>query len=164
MQFKLRKRGVATSQEPRAGARAGEKGAVQVEFALVAFTLFLVVFATVEMERMMLVYTTLANSTKMATRYAIVHGYDRLGSGVTGPSTSASHANVDAVVTFLATAGTLDPNKLTITTTYTACTGCPASNYPGSTVSVEAVYAYDPFTVLPLSVNLRSVSQGKIAF
>ena len=153
-----------------AGKRASEKGAVQVEFAFVALTLFLVMFAVVELERMLLVYTTVANSTKAAVRYAIVHGDDRSGSGVIGPSSAGSHANVDAVVTNLARAGSLNPSNLTINVTYAACTSPPAtdpcttSNHPGSTVRVEAIYAYDPFTVLPLSVNLRSVSQGKITF
>ena len=147
--------------------RPSEKGAVQVEFAFMAITLFLVIFAVVEMERMLLVYTTLANSTKAAVRYATVHGYDRQGGGVTGPSTAGSHANVDAVVTDLARAGSLNPDNVTVTVTYTACTPatqCPTSNYPGSRVSVEAVYPYDPFTVLPLTVNLRSVSHGIITF
>ena len=148
-----------------AGKRAREKGAIQVEFAFVAITLFLLIFAVVEIERMLLVYTTLANSTKAAVRYAIVHGDDRLGTGVVGPSSSGSHANVNAVVTNLAQAGSLSSANLTVNVTYTACAACDGvSNHPGSTVSVEAIYAYDPFTALPLSVNLRSVSQGIITF
>jgi Flp pilus assembly protein TadG len=165
MQFKLRKKGAPANQPPGSGGRASEKGAVQVEFALVALTLFLVIFAIVELERMLLVYTTLANSTRAAVRYAIVHGNDRSGTGVNGPSTSGSHSNVDAVVTTLASAGALNASNLTVTVTYTPCSGCGGtSNSPGSTVSVQAVYAYDPFTALPLNVNLSSVSKGIITF
>ena len=84
---------------------------------------------------------------------------------MTGPSDSGSHANVDSVVTDLARAGSMDPANLTLNVTYTACADCLSiSNYPGATVSVEAIYAYNPISVLPLSVNLRSVSQGVITF
>ena len=164
MQFKLRKRGTPTGQPPRAGARATQKGAVQVEFALVALTLLLVVFGIVELERMLLVYGTLANSTRAGVRYAIVHGNDRSGTGINGPSSSGSHTNVDSLVTTLAGAGSLSASHLTVTVTYTACSGCANSNDPGSTVSVQAVYAYDPFTALPLNFNLSSVSKGIITF
>jgi len=137
---------------------------VQVEFALVALTLFLIMFGVVEMERMLLVYNTLANSTKAGVRYAIVHGSDRHSTGVTGQSSEDDHTQVDAVVTELARAGTLNPARLTVTVTYTACAGCFNSNEPGSTVFIDAVYAYDPFSILPLSVNLHSGSIGKITF
>jgi Flp pilus assembly protein TadG len=144
--------------------RTSEKGSALVEFALVAVMLFMVIFGVVEMERMLLVYTTLANSTRDAVRYAIVHGNDRTGTGVNGPSASGSSANVVSVVQNLASAGTLNSARLTVTVTYAACSGCVASNAPGSTVSVRAVYAYDPFTALPLNVNLSSVSEGVITF
>lgn len=146
------------------GKRASEKGAAQIEFALVATILFVIVFGIVEMERMLLVYTTLANSSRAATRYAIVHGSDRTGTGVTGASSSAAYGNVQDVVTYLAGAGTLNPANLTITVAYTKCAGCTNSNDPGSTVSVNAVYAYDPFFALPLRFNLSSTSEGVITF
>ena len=44
-------------------------GATIIEFAIVAFLLFLVIFASFEFDRMMLVYTTLANSAR--GRYAM---------------------------------------------------------------------------------------------
>lgn len=159
-------RGLRGRQGIRRG-RGNERGAVQVEFAFMAVTLFLLIFGVVELERMLLVYTTLSNATKAAVRYAIVHGSDRVGTGFTGPSADGSHANVDSVVTDLASAGTLKASNITVNVTYTACTPaaqCPFSNSPGSTVSVEAIYPYDPFFVLPFTVNLRSVSQGIITF
>ena len=159
----------AACREARTGRRKSERGAVQVEFALVAVTFFLVMFGIVEMERMLLVYNTLANATKAGARYAMVHGHDRHSSGAVGPSSSPAeggHANVDNVVIALAKAGTLNSAKLTVTVTYdrSNCSVCSHDNDPGSKVTVSAVYAYDPFTVLPVSVNLTSGSQGIITF
>jgi Flp pilus assembly protein TadG len=140
--------------------RASEKGAALVEFGIVAVLLFTVLFGVIEMERMLLVYTTLANSTRAAVRYAIVHGSDRNATdgAVNGPSSGGSYANVQSVVRNLANAGSLNTGDLTVTVSYAP------SNAPGSTVSVKAVYAYDPFTALPIKVNLTSVSEGVVTF
>jgi Flp pilus assembly protein TadG len=147
----------------KVGTRRAEKGAVQIEFALVALTLVLLFFGIVEMERMLLVYTALANSARAGVRYAMVHGSDRSGSGITGPSSSGSYGNVQNTVKAVASAGTINTANLTINVSYTACPGCN-SNDPGSTVSVQVIYPYDPFTALPLKVNLSSTSEGVITF
>jgi Flp pilus assembly protein TadG len=139
--------------------RNSEKGQTLIEFALVAFIFFIVIFAVIEMERMLLVYTTVANSARAGVRYAIVHGHDRTGSGANGPSTPTDYSNVVNVVKNLAGVGALDTGKLTVTVNY-----IDGSNAPGSRISVKAVYPYDPFTALPLSVNLGSLSEGVITF
>lgn len=149
---------VPDSVEPN--KRNPEQGSALIEFVLVAFVLFLLIFGIVEMERMLLVYTTLANAARGGVRYAIVHGSDRSGSGVNGPSTSSSHTNIDNTVKALAGTGALNTANLQITVTYTPS----SSNAPGTLVSVRVVYPYDPFTVLPLSVNLSSVSEGVVTF
>jgi Flp pilus assembly protein TadG len=139
--------------------RNSEHGQTLVEFALIAFLLFFVIFAVVEMERMLLVYTTVANAARGGVRYAIVHGKDRTGSGVDGPSTPASYDQVKNTVKALAGAGLINTANLTVTVNY-----LDGNNSPGSRVSVNASYPYDPFTALPLTVTLSSLSEGVITF
>ena len=66
---------------------SGRRGSAMIEFAIVAMVLMLMVFAGFEIDRMILVYTAVANSAKAGVRYAIVHGSDRSGgSGADGES------------------------------------------------------------------------------
>ncbi len=136
-----------------------QRGQSLVEFCLVCLVFFVVVFGIIEMERMLLVYTTVANAARAGVRYAIVHGHDRTGIGVNGPSTNSSYTNVVNTTKTVAGASALDASKLVVTVSY-----LDATNTPGSRVSVRAVYPYAPFFALPLSVNLSSVSEGVITF
>jgi hypothetical protein len=139
--------------------RAG--GQTLVEFAVVTFLTVILLLSIVEISRMVLVYTTVANAARAGARYAIVHGATRTGSGVDGPSGPAGNPpQVVTVVKNFASAGLLRSSLLAITVSYPG-----ASNVPGQQVSVKVVYPYDPFTsYLPLRVRLGSVSQGVIAF
>lgn len=145
----------------RAGrTRSAERGSTLVEFALIAFMLCLVLLASIEFDRMVVVYTSVANSARAGARYAIVHGGDRSGSGADGPSGPAANpSEVLTVVKNFASAGILDVTKLNITVNYP-----DGSNNSGARVTVAVVYPYDPFTLLPLKVNLRSTTTGIIAF
>jgi len=137
------------------------RGQTLVEFSLVAFLCMVLLLSVVEISRMALVYTTVANAARAGARYSIVHGGTRLGSGVDGPSGPAQ--NPDQVVTVIknfASGGLLTPSNLIITVNYPG-----ASNAPGQQVSVTVIYPYDPLTTyFPLRVRLGSVSQGVIAF
>ena len=135
------------------------RGSSLVEFALVSFQLLLVIFASFEFGRMILVYTTVASATRIGARYAIVHGSMSTASGVNGPSGPGSTANVVNVVRDYAGVGLLDLSKLTVTVSYP-----DASNAPGSRVTVTTRYAYDPWVVLPLNVPLGTTTQGVITF
>ena len=110
---------------------------------------------------MLIVYTAIANAASAGTRYAIVHGSSRSGSGVDGASGPGSYTQVQTVVRNYAAASPLDSTRLTINVTYP-----DSSNNPGNRVRVAVIYPYDPFTwtALPLSVNLSSQSQGVIEF
>jgi Flp pilus assembly protein TadG len=144
----------------------GTSGSSLVEFSLVLVLLMLVILGVVEMSRMVLVYTTIANAARAGARYAIVHGRNRTGpSAVDSPSTPSDYSQVCIVVKNFASAGLLDTSKLTctnrITVTYTP------DNKVGSSVQVYVTYPYDPWITyfVPLSsVTLRSISQGKITF
>jgi Flp pilus assembly protein TadG len=147
-----------TCQVRRTGSR---RGSTLVEFSLSAFLLVMVMLSTFEFTRMLLVYTTVANAARGGARYAIVHGGTRSGAGVDGPSSSADHSQVDAIVRDFASTGALDVSNLSITVSY------PTDNKPGSLVIVTAVYPYDPFLGWFnrfSGFTLGSTSRGVITF
>jgi TadE-like protein len=139
--------------------KSARRGATIIEFAMVTLLLMIVILAGIEFDRMVLVYTALANSARAGVRYAIVHGSDRTTTGdpASGPGDKTA---VIAKVRQFASAGMLDtsPLKLTVTVEY------PVDNKPGSLVKVAVAYVYDPFVVLPLGVNITSATQGIIVF
>jgi Flp pilus assembly protein TadG len=142
--------------------QARSAGQSLVEFGLVTFMLCMLVLAVVEMGRMVLVYTTVANAARAGARYAIVHGSSRAaGAGsanASGPSSNP--AQVVTVVTNFASAGLLTTGRLVITVAYPG-----SSNAPGQLVNVTVSYPYDPLTTwLPFRVNLGSTTEGVIAF
>ncbi len=141
--------------------RASARGQTLVEFSLVAFMAVMLLLSIVEISRMALVYTTVANAARTGARYAIVHGATRTGSGVDAPSGPAQNPpQVVTVVKNFASAGLLNTSSLIVTVDYPG-----ASNAPGQLVSVTVIYPYDPLTAyFPLQVRLGSTSQGVIAF
>lgn len=137
------------------------KGSSLIEFAVSAFLLVMVLLSIVEFGRMLLVYNAVANAARAGVRYAIVHGGNRTGSGVNGPS--GPGANPPEVVTWVQTiggTGMLNSAQLTINVTYP-----DGSNGTGSRVNVQVTYPYDPLVAyFPVAVNLSSTSEGVIAF
>jgi len=134
------------------------RGATLVEFAIVAFTLLLVMFAGLEVDRMLFVYTNLADATKAGIRYAITHGNDR-SSGVSGPSDSSA---VQDLIRYYVTG--IDKSTLTITVTYTDVDGDGVANGAGDTVRAVVQYPYTPWMLLPFHATLSSTSTGRITF
>jgi Flp pilus assembly protein TadG len=138
-------------------------GGTLVEFSVVTLLLIMVMLGVVEIGRMVLVYTTIANSARAGARYAIVHGHDRSGgSGVDGESGPGNNpAQVLTVVKNFASAGLFRLSDANVTVTYSP------SNTVGSTVTVKVVYTYDPFVSFfktLLNVRIGSTSQGVITF
>ena len=140
---------------------ARSRGSTLVEFSLCAFLLMTMSLAAIEFGRMLLVYTTVANASRVGARYAIVHGDTRTGTGADGPSGPGNNpAQVVQVEKNFASAGLLDTSRLAINITYP-----DALNTVGSHVNISVVYPYDPFTTfLPLRVRLGSATQGIIVF
>jgi hypothetical protein len=136
-------------------------GQTLVEFTLVALMTVILLLSVVEIGRMVLVYTTVANAARAGARYAIVHGATRTGAGVDGPSGPAGNPpQVITVIRNFASAGLLTTGSLIITVSYPG-----ASNSPGQPVTVSVIYPYDPLTgYFPFRVRLGSQSQGMIAF
>ena len=139
--------------------RSGQRGAALVEFAFVAFQLVVVLLSVVEFGRMVLVSTAVANSARTAVRYAIVHGATRTGSGIDGPSGPGSVAQIENNIRYYAGAGLMTTSRLVLAVSYP-----DGNNGTGSRVRVTVTYPYDPFTFLPLGVNLSTTAEGIICF
>lgn len=139
------------------GRWSDDQGASLVEFGLITFMYLILLFSVVEMGRMLIVYTALANAAHAGTRYAIVHGSD-LTSGASGPGNTTA---VQTAVSNFAAAGMLNTSSLNTSVTYSP------NNNPGSTVTVTVTYTYDPllgyFSKI-LNKTLGSSSEGVITF
>ena len=140
-----------------------EDGATMVEFSLITILLVMILLSVVEMSRMVLAYTTIADAARAGVRYAMVHGGERSGSGSSGASgPTCPCAEVQNVVNAYADAGLVDTSNLTTTVTYP-----DSSNAAGSHVTVTVQYPYSPligYFTPSLSKTLSSTSQGVITF
>ena len=137
-----------------------DRGSTLIEFTLITFMLVIVLLGVVEMGRMVLVYTTIANAARAGARYAIVHGADQTVSP-SGPGNPCTCPDVQTAVKNFASAGLVDTSKLTITVAY------PNGNTAGSLVSVKVTYPYDPFVNYfssMLNQTLGSTSEGVITY
>jgi Flp pilus assembly protein TadG len=133
------------------------RGEGLVEFGVVAFLLMMTIFGVVEMCRMVLVYTTVANSARIGVRYAIVHGSD----------SAVTTSQIQSVVNDYLRAGTVTAANATVTVTYPDPVGAATSGCtdPGCRVTVAVSYPYDLLSsYFPLNVTLGSTSQGVITF
>jgi len=141
---------------------AGRNGQGLVEFTVVALMTVIMLLFVVEMARMVLVYTTVANAARAGVRYAIVHGSSRaVGTTSTSASGPASNpAQVLTIITDFAGAGLLTTSLLVVNVTYPN-----GSNAPGQPVNVTVVYPYDPLTTyFSTAFRLGSAAQGIIVF
>jgi Flp pilus assembly protein TadG len=136
-----------------------DRGSTMVEFSLIAFMFIIVLLGVVEMGRMVLVYTTVANAARAGARYAIVHGQDQAPPYRQGPANTGA---VQAVATHFASAGLVNMSLVVVTVNYPN-----NDSNPGSPVTVTVSYPYDPlvsyFTSL-LNNTLSSTSQGIITY
>ena len=138
-------------------AARDRRGQSLVEFGLVSLTLVMLLFGVIEMCRLALVYTTIANAARVGVRYATVHGTDN---SVTVPT-------IQGVVNSYLSAATVyavNPPKVCYASfIYTNCPQTPTA--PGTPVTVQVSYTYNPITsYFPIHVILSSTSQGEIAF
>jgi len=150
---------------PIKSAVSSRRGSSLVEFAIVSFALFVMMFGMFEFCRMGLVYTDLCNASRSAVRYAITHGVDRsnacASSAGCGPSdvtaTPGAICGSSGVLTSIAI-GPLNTGALN-------CTYSGLGGGPGTTVQVNVSYVYDPwFGISPFKVTLYSTSAGVITY
>jgi Flp pilus assembly protein TadG len=138
-----------------------DRGSSLIEFALISVMFVILLAGVVEMGRMVLVYTTIANAARAGARYAIVHGADQTVSP-SGPGNPCTCTNVKTVVKNFASAGLVNTSALTITVAYPG-----GNNNAGSLVTVTVAYTYDPFVNYfgtLLNKTLGSTSQGIITY
>ena len=148
------------------GRLRDERGSTLVEVPLAFLWVFTVMFGMAESARLMLAYTTLADAARAGTRYAIVHGSYRTGSGVDGPSGPGNTGNVVDQVKAVTTAAGMSSSNVTVTDTVSEPMYPDGTNNIGARVKVKVSY---PFTsVLPLlapfSVTIGSTSEGMICY
>lgn len=150
------------NSRPIRSENKAERGQSLVEFALSTLVLITLLLGVVEIGRMILVYTTVANATRAGVRYAIVHGFNN-------PAT----VPVETVVTNFLSAAPMNTGAVTPTvacsidgSTYSTCAALNSNTKPGCRVKVSVNYTYDPFLrYFPWpSINLGSTSRGVITF
>jgi Flp pilus assembly protein TadG len=154
------------AERSHSGGRSGEQGATLVEITLIIQLLLIVTFGIVECGRLMLAYTTLAKAARVGTRYAMVHGSYRRGTGVDGPSGPGNTGNVVSVVQGLTTAAGLPAADVTVTDTGTEPMYPDGTNSVGARVRVKVSYPFSvivPLVPLP-TMTLVSISEGTICY
>ena len=121
---------------------------------MLVIVLFLLTLAgTFEICRLLLSYTTLANASRVAMRYASVHG-----SSNDGAAYITTAAEIEGIVRDFTKGSLIDPTLVTVTTTW------PTSNTPGSPVLVRVNYPYRPFILLPMQTDLDASAEGIVTY
>ncbi len=116
------------------------RGAALMEFALGFLTFILLVMGLMELGRAVWTYTTIAEAARQGARYAMAHGS-------TDPVTNDQITSV-----VQANAVGLDPNALTVSTSWTP------DNERGGTVQVRVQYPFQ--FVTPWIASISSVTMG----
>src|SRR4029077_5233331 len=136
----------------------GNRGQTLVEFGVCAVVAMMTLLAVVEFGRMVLVYTTVCNATRVGVRFAMVRG-------VHNPPAST---DVQTIVNSYLSAAAIDTSSATVTTTYPGYAGAAcASGSTGSGCPVKVVvsYVYQPMlSYYNFHVTLSSQSEGVITF
>jgi Flp pilus assembly protein TadG len=151
---------------PQKRRRTSQRGATLVEAVLIVQLMLIVTFGIVEAGRLMLAYTTLANAARAGTRYAVVHGSYRKGSGPDGPSGPGNTGNIADVVHGITTAAGLPAANVTVVDTDDDPMYPDGANTVGARVRVKVTYPFSvivPLVPLP-AVTLGSTSEGTICY
>lgn len=121
---------------------------------LVIVLFLMTLFGTFEFCRLLLSYTTLANASRIAMRYASVHG----SSNDTGYVTTTTE--IEGIVRDFTKGSLIDPALVTVITTWPES----GSDGPGAPVLVRVSYPYRPFVLLPMETNLDASVEGIITY
>lgn len=141
----------------RRAALHREAGQSLIELQMTTLVMLTLLFGIIETSRALYAYTVVANASRMATRYAIVHGsYSSAPSGPgCAPATAPNVASVGQAITVAA--------GLTGATVAVCYAG---GNTTGEAVTVTASYLFTPIVPLaPIgSFTLSSTSEGRICY
>jgi Flp pilus assembly protein TadG len=148
------------------GRRRRQRGSTLIEVSIAFIWVFTVAFGLAESARLMMAYTTLCDAARAGTRYAVVHGSYRLGTGTEGPSGPGNTANITAVVKQVTSAAGLNASKVTVTDSDSEPMYPDGTNKVGARVKIKVSY---PFTsvlpiLAPISVTIGSTSEGMICY
>ena len=127
----------------------GGRGQSSVEFALIAMLTLALIFGIMQSALAIYAYNFVAYAARSACRYATVHGANS-----SQPATSSS---IQSYVTGLVVA--LDPNQIAVSSSWSPDTT------PGSIVTVNVTYRFEPFATFAWSGNLplSSTATGVIS-
>ena len=131
-------------------SKDGTAGQAIVEFGLVAIVFLMLLFGVIEFSRLMLMYHHLGNVAREGSRYASVHG-----------STSLANATAAEIENYVKSISPVDPNNLTVTTTWEN-----PNHIPKSWVKVQVNYEFKfvvPF-LYGSSIPMASTSQMVISY
>ncbi len=146
--------------------RRSESGQAQIEFALIAVFLVLLVAGFLELVLLVHTYNVLADSAKEGVRYAIVHG--AANTGGCGPAACAAITGAPGtgVVKTYAQYSLHDTTPMVVAVDYTTVNGGVACNKSPCMVRVTVRYPYSPFFNLGWlpTINVYAASQGRIIF
>ncbi|HEV2741124.1 MAG TPA: TadE/TadG family type IV pilus assembly protein [Candidatus Elarobacter sp.] len=130
-----------------------ERGSALVEFAIASTVALTMIFGIVDFGRGLYTYHLVASAARAGSRYAIVHG-----SACTVTGCPATSNDIQTYVRGLAPG--IDPNSLTVATTWPG--GCLGGNTngPGCTVTVTVTYPFKFIVALLPSfrMNMSSAS------
>jgi Flp pilus assembly protein TadG len=137
---------------------ADSRGSSLVEFSLVAFMLLMVIFGVVEISRLVLVYTDVANAAREGTRYGSTHASADMGNSSPLACNNVSGTDtIQGVACDMLTAAPVNRGRASVTVS--------GERAIGETKTITVTYRYDPLTTyFPLNVTLSSTSAGVIVF
>ena len=144
------------------GNKEHERGAVIVEFAIASTVALTIIFGIIDFGRALYSHHLVSNAARLGSRYAMVRG-SACGIPAQCPAT------VSSVQTFVrAQAPGIDPNALTVNTTWATAPGCisAANHDPSCLVTVQVSYPFHfmvplmpNFTVPMTSTSAMVISQ-----
>lgn len=123
-----------------------------MEFAIGLLVVLLLVFGAVDMGRAVFTYNSISHCAREGIRFAVVHGAE--SPAPVGPTDN--DPVLDSLLRSKYTVG-LDPNRLTINSTW-----ADSKNTPGSTVTVTVRYNFQSAVLFALPLSLQSRSSGTI--
>jgi Flp pilus assembly protein TadG len=137
-----------------------ERGSTLVEFAIVSTAVLTLMFGIIDFGRALYTYHLVADAARIGSRFAMVRG---TACAVTGCPTTP-----DAVQTYVrGLAPGIEPNSLTVLTTWSAGDGCTDAAFqgPGCLVAVHVSYPFKfMIPLLPqFQMTMSSASQMVIA-
>ncbi len=111
-----------------------QAGQAIVEFALATLIMIPMIFGTIDIGTYFWAQTTLDNAARAGARYAIVHGsqsQNPCGPGNTAPIVQVVNNSIAALP---------NPGSITVNASW------DPNNSPGSSVTVQVTYTWQPFT------------------